>query len=308
MGVATGNAIVSTNLDVPADIDRGPGSLVVVANGIPSAPVSITVGTLKSTGVALVSSLNPSAGGQAATFTATVTGSGGTPTGTVTFLDGFTRIGTGTLNGSGVATFTTSSLIVGSHSITAAYSGDTNFTSCTSAAVAQTIDGTASTILLTSTLNPSTYNVAITLTATVTGSGGTPTGTAVFFDGASWLASSALSSGTASFITAALPSGSHAITVKYSGDKSFASATSNTVTQVINAVGSTTTLTSTPNPAAASQFVTSTATVTSASSATGTVTFYDGSTSLGTSTLNGSGVASIVTSVLASGSHSITAQ
>lgn len=308
MGVATGTAIVSTNFDVPTNIELGASSLVVVANGIPSAAVSVTVGTLKSSASALVSSLNPSPGGQAVTFTATVTGSGGTPTGTVTFLDGITRIGTGTLNGSGVATVTTSTLIVGAHSITAAYGGDTNFTSSTSAAVVQSIDGAASTVLLNSSLNPATYGVTITLTATVTGSGGTPTGTVAFYDGASWLASSTLSSGTASFTSAALPVGSHAITVKYSGDTSFASATSNTVTEVINAVASTTTLTSTPNPAADGQLVTVAATVTSAVSATGKVTFYDGSTSLGTSTLNGTGVASIATSALASGSHSLTAQ
>jgi hypothetical protein len=307
MGVATGSTIVSTNFDVPANIELGTSSLVVVANGIPSTSVSITVGTLKSTGVALVSSLNPSNGGKAVTFTATVTGPGGTPTGTVTFLDGVTRIGTGILNGSGVATFSTSSLIVGSHSITATYGGDTNFTSSTSTAVAQLVTGTAATAVLTSTLNPSAYNVAITLAVTVTGIGGTPTGTVAFFDAASWLESSNLNSGTASFTSAALPIGSHPITVQYSGDTSFASATSNTLTQVINAVASTTTLISTPNPAAAGQSVTLTATVTSNLAVTGTATFYDGSISLGTSTLNGNGIATFMTSGLTSGSHSITA-
>jgi len=43
MGVATGSAIVSTNFDVPAGIETGPSSLVVVANGIPSVPVNITI-------------------------------------------------------------------------------------------------------------------------------------------------------------------------------------------------------------------------------------------------------------------------
>jgi hypothetical protein len=48
----------------------------------------------------------------------------GTPTGTVTFLDGATALGVGTLNSSAVATFSTSTLTVGTHSITAAYGGD----------------------------------------------------------------------------------------------------------------------------------------------------------------------------------------
>ena len=43
MGVATGSAIVSTNFDVPATMETGASTLEVVANGIPSAPVSITV-------------------------------------------------------------------------------------------------------------------------------------------------------------------------------------------------------------------------------------------------------------------------
>jgi hypothetical protein len=68
------------------------------------------------TSTSLTSSQNPSQFGQLVTFTATVSGSG-PPTGTVSFKDGGTVIGTGTLNG-GVATFATSSLSVGSHSIT----------------------------------------------------------------------------------------------------------------------------------------------------------------------------------------------
>src|SRR5207302_7181137 len=71
---------------------------------------------------ALASSANPSTQGQAVTFTATVTSPGGTPTGTVTFKDGANIQGTGTLAG-GQATFTTSALALGQHSITAVYEG-----------------------------------------------------------------------------------------------------------------------------------------------------------------------------------------
>jgi hypothetical protein len=88
----------------------------------------------------LTSSLNPSALGQAVTFTATVkpgTGSG-TPTGTVTFNDGATVLGMGTLSG-GTATFTTSGLTGGTHSITAIYGGDANFASSTSPGLTQTV-------------------------------------------------------------------------------------------------------------------------------------------------------------------------
>jgi Big-like domain-containing protein len=63
----------------------------------------------------------------------------GTPTGTVTFLDGATTLGTGTLNSSGVATYATSTLASGAQSITAQYGGDSNFAASTSAAVTVTV-------------------------------------------------------------------------------------------------------------------------------------------------------------------------
>jgi hypothetical protein len=80
---------------------------------------------------ALASSLNPSTYGSPVTFTATVTGTGPTPTGTVTFKEGSITLGAGTLDSSGVATFVISTLpVVGSpHSITAVYGGDGNFAS-----------------------------------------------------------------------------------------------------------------------------------------------------------------------------------
>jgi hypothetical protein len=89
----------------------------------------------------LSSSPNPSAFGQSVTFTARVTGPAGTatPTGTVTFSDGSTTLGTGTLNTSGIANLATSSLAVGGHTITAVYSGDANFAGPTSAAIAQVV-------------------------------------------------------------------------------------------------------------------------------------------------------------------------
>jgi len=76
------------------------------------------------TNTVLSSSANPSVFGQSLTFTATVgSAADRAPTGTVTFSDGATSLGTGTL-ASGQATFTTSSLSIGSHSITGQYGGD----------------------------------------------------------------------------------------------------------------------------------------------------------------------------------------
>src|SRR5262249_1463457 len=111
----------------------GPGELGVLINT-----------SLTATTTALTSSVNPSKFGQAVTFTATVTVkpgfATGTPTGTVSFFNGTTGIGNSSLN-SGVATLTTSTLPLGTNSITAKYSGDANFISSTSPALQQLVQG-----------------------------------------------------------------------------------------------------------------------------------------------------------------------
>ena len=92
----------------------------------------------------VTSSLNPSTVGKSVTFTATVTAVSpgtGVPTGTVTFEDGSTTLGTGKLNSSGFATFTTSKLSVATHPITVVYTpANGNFaTSTGSLAGGQTV-------------------------------------------------------------------------------------------------------------------------------------------------------------------------
>src|ERR1700674_5047421 len=99
---------------------------------------TVSLSTAPATLVSLISSLSPSALGQAVTFTATVKPASGSgiPAGTVTFNDGATALGTGTLNG-GTATFVTSGLGAGVHSITAVYGGDANFGGGTSPVLMQ---------------------------------------------------------------------------------------------------------------------------------------------------------------------------
>ncbi|WP_422927452.1 Ig-like domain repeat protein [Singulisphaera sp. PoT] len=98
----------------------------------------------QATTIVVKSAPNPSTYGQPVTFTATVspaTSSQFSPTGAVTFMDGSTAIGSGTLNASDVATFTStdSQLAVGTHPITAVYVGDSNFSSSTSSPITQMV-------------------------------------------------------------------------------------------------------------------------------------------------------------------------
>jgi uncharacterized repeat protein (TIGR01451 family)/uncharacterized delta-60 repeat protein len=90
------------------------------------------------TTTAVSSSLNPSRLGESVTFTATVTSSSGTPTGSVEFFDGATSMGTSSLSG-GSAMLMSSALTAGSRSITAVYAGAANFLGSSSPALLQTV-------------------------------------------------------------------------------------------------------------------------------------------------------------------------
>jgi Bacterial Ig-like domain (group 3)/FG-GAP-like repeat len=272
------------------------------------------------TSTAVTSSLNPSTTGASVTFTATVTSAtAGTITGTVTFLDtdGVTSIGTGSVGAGGVATLSTSALTAGAHAITAQYGGDANFAGSTSPALTQVINGagkaTTSTAVATS-LSPSTVGANVTFTATVTSAtAGTITGTVTFLDGVTTLATGTLASGKATIMTSSLVAGSHPITAQYGGDANYATSTSPGITQVVNAAGLIGTTTALTGPATGTPGanLTYTATVTAASGTkvpTGQATFFDGGTNLGNGSLNGTGVATFMTSSLAAGAHSITAQ
>jgi uncharacterized repeat protein (TIGR01451 family) len=267
-----------------------------------------------STSTALSTSVNPSKWGQSVTFTATVTApSLGTPTGTVTFFDGGTSIGGPvTLNGSGVATFATGTLAVGSHSVTAVYNGSADHLTSTSPAVTQVVNPAVTSTALSSNLNPSSVTQNVTFTATVTASsGGTPTGSVTFFDGATQIGGPVAlnGSGVATFATTTLAVASHSVTAVFAGSTNFAGSTSPVVTQVVNRWNTSTALTSSLNPAFVGQSVTFTATVSSAGGTpTGTVTFFDGAAQIGGPvTLNGSGVATFATIGLAAATHPITA-
>lgn len=265
---------------------------------------------------AVTASPSPSVYSQAVTFTATVSAAApgsGVPAGTVTFEDGTTKLGTGILS-NGVATFTTSTLSVGTHRITAVYGGSTAFTASTAPTFSHVISKEAATATVSSSSDPSVYGQSVTLTATllpVSPGTAVPTGSVTFKDGSTTLATVTLSGGVASFKTAALAVGTHSITVVYSGNSNISSATSVALSQVVNKAASTVTLTASPNPGTFGQTVTFTATVGAvapgAATPTGTVKFMDGSTLLGTVTVGSGGAAKFSIRTLARGLHQVTA-
>ena len=274
-----------------------------------SASVAFTTLTSASspTKIILASIPNPSDYGQTVYFGAAVvtTTLNRIPTGTVTYKDGGTVIGTSTLDKLGLTSFATSSLSTGSHNITAVYSGDSNFTTSTSNVIVQKVHYDSK-ITLSSTPNPSTVGQSVAFKVVVSGSSGTPTGTVVFRDGLTVLGSAPLISGTATYSTSALSAGSHPITASYSGDSTYSISLSNVIVQLVNAKAKATiNLSSSLNPSDVGQSVKFTASVTP-KTASGSITFYDGNISLGSANLS-AGSASLSTNKLTVGNHNITA-
>ncbi len=257
---------------------------------------------------------SPSTYGDAVTLTATVTSGSGTPTGTVTFLDGAVTIGTGNLNASGVATYspTLAQLTAGTHSFTAKYGGAVGFAASTSSAVSYTVNRVASTTALTATPNPVTQGSGVTFTATVSSSVGTPTGTVTLWEGATQKGTGTLSNGSVSFLlsTGTWAVGDHQFVAKYADQANWTGSQSAAFTLTVNApaaADTTTTLGSNANPSTATQAVTFTATVTSGGGTpTGTVTFAIDGVNQSPVTLSG-GVATLTTSTLTVGPHTVTA-
>jgi uncharacterized protein YhjY with autotransporter beta-barrel domain len=262
--------------------------------------VSITMGTPTITLAATPASVN--VGGNV-TLTATLAG-GSAPGGTVTFKDGSTTLGTGTISGS-TATYVTSSLGVGSHALTAVYGGDTSNYSATSSAVSVTVAAAAPTVTLTSSATSISAGGSVTLTATLAG-GSAPGGTVTFKDGSTTLGTGTISGTSATYIASALGVGSHALTAIYGGDANNSSATSSAVSVAVASATPSVALTASATSVSIGGSVTLTATLTGGSTPGGTVTFKDGSTTLGTGTISGSS-ATYIASALAIGSHALTA-
>lgn len=268
-------------------------------------------GTLSTT--ALTTGANPSIYGQPVTFTASVSSAGTqtVPTGTVTFKDGTTVLGSSTLAG-GIASFTISTLAGGKRFITAVYGGDSNFVVSSSPVLTQTVNPASTTTTIAAAPSASQYFQPVVLTATVSSiTGAIPIGSLVFKDGGHNLGNAGLSSGTGSLSVSTMTSGTHSITAVYSGPSTtFIGSTSVAITVTVSKAPTTTTLTSTPNPSTSGQAVTFTATVLGANggSPTSGVRFTEGTTILGTAAVNATThQAMLVLSTLTVGTHNITA-
>jgi hypothetical protein len=204
----------------------------------PPTQVTVAKGTVT---VTLTSSANPANPGQAITFSVTVHAGA---TGTVTFLDGTTILGTGTINAAGTATFTTSTLTIGSHPITASYGGDSSYNVSTSAVLTEVVGKIPTVTTIVASDPAQLLHMGVTFTANVTAPSPNATGTVTFMEGTTILGTAALSANggvivtlttnaNAAYATSSLVTGPHQIVAVYSGDNTFAPSTSAPVPNVV---------------------------------------------------------------------------
>jgi hypothetical protein len=262
------------------DLASGLGSLNVanVVNAWPSAvgssAATVTFSTLPAT--------IPSSQSLTVTVTVASVPSGGTtPTGTVTLSSGTYNSGAQPLNGSGSYTFNIpgGSLSVGIDTLTAAYSGDSNYAAVPSTTATITVTA-ASGLIPTVTVSPvpTTLNsdASLSVPVTVTGSGPTPTGTVTLSSGSYNSGAQMLASGAYTFTIPAnsLAGGTDTLTVMYSGDSNYSTA-SGTATVTVNPSAFTLTtppITVSPSTIAPGASATATVTVASSDGYAGTVT------------------------------------
>lgn len=214
---------------------NGDGRLDLAVTNSSDNTISILRQTLAApkVSVTLTSSQNPSLVDQSVTYNAAVSASPFIVTGSVSFKQGATVLGTVPLT-NGQAAFTTTFTKSGTFSIVASYSGDQNYKTKNSTAVKQIVNKYTTSTALASNPNPSAHGQPVTFTAKVSSSGPLPTGKIVFKNGTIVLGSANLVNGVATLTKANLPSGSLSITATYNGDAASGTSTSAVLVQVVN--------------------------------------------------------------------------
>jgi outer membrane protein assembly factor BamB/fibronectin type 3 domain-containing protein len=218
---------LSISVRPQAGVALGPHNIAVIEPGAVADTCSACLFVQAATATSIGSSASPSPAGSSVTFTATVSPSDGG--GSVAFTsDGTTITGCGArplalVSGSEMATCTTSSLVVGTHTVAAAYTGDSSYSGSNGTLAGGQVEQAVTTTTVGSSANPNDVGYPLTLTATVSPSDGgglvgfTSDGTTIAGCGAQPL--SAVGAGAqATCTTTALTVGTHAIAASFTGD------------------------------------------------------------------------------------------
>lgn len=277
-------------------------------NGSASAPLPLIIAQA-TTSTTLVESPTPALVALPVTLTATVKGNGGVPGGTVNFVANGNTIGAATVNGSGVASITTSALAVGSYSVTANYLGDTDDGASMSSPLPLSVSLATTAATVAAAPSPALVGQPVLFTATVTGNGGTPTGNVNFVANGNVIGSAALTGGKATLTYSALPAGTYTVIANYLGDADDAGSSSASISEAVELIPTSTSLGSSSTTGTTPQVILVATVLNGATGPmpTGTVTFNNGTTVLGTATLDASGVATLTPSLLSGVNYNVTA-
>jgi Bacterial Ig-like domain (group 3) len=298
------------------DADAGSPTITVSLSS-PASNAGLTMATQTETVTAapttttLTANPNPGTFGLVDTLTATVASGDGTPTGLVKFLDGTTTLCSAVSTTAGTATCGASSLQAATHPLTAVFSPSSgNFAASTSKKVSLVVAAASTATALTSAANPATFGAAVVLTAAVSSPAGSPAGTVTFSAGATTLCKKVtVNSGSATCSTSSLSLGVNALTASFaSSSDDYANSSATPLSVTVNAAATSTSLTSSANPAAVGSSVTFTSLVSDAAgTAPGTITFSANSAPLCSAVTLKSGSATCTVTSLKLGSNSVTA-
>jgi hypothetical protein len=169
-------------------------------------------------------------------YASVTTSDGSTPTGIITFYDGGQDICSIAVAQQGSCSADTGTgFAVGSHTITAVYSGDATHTGSTSNAVTVVVVQDVTTVSLTSSANPATVGQSLKLTAIVDDAYASPAGTVTFLDGGAVLGAAAVnSSGVATLSISSLSPGDHSVTASYSGNANTVASVSSPLMETVD--------------------------------------------------------------------------
>ena len=231
-----GSTRVAANGTAAISVVLAPGPHAIAAaysgdaNDAPSPSNNLPVEVdLATTSVAVTSGGSPAIVLSPITFTAAVTGNGGTPGGTIVFSIDGAAASPVTLDATGKASYSSSSLAVGSHIVAATYSGDANDNGSTSSGFTQAVQAISTSTTLATASSGGTTPQTILVAAVAAGASPIPTGTVVFKNDSTAIGTATVDANGAATLLPDLAPATYNITAEYSGDAIHSASTSSAV-------------------------------------------------------------------------------
>jgi hypothetical protein len=214
------NTVTNTNTIQLSGLGTLPAPTFTITS--PAASTSVASGTPVNFAVSVTSTTSPA------------------PTGTITFKVDATALGSVALSSTGTASVSVTQTTAGTHTLSASYSGDTNYAAAGPITRTYTVTAAPALVKLTSSANPAASCVSPAISVTVTGANeAKPTGKVTLKKGSTVLGAAVLNEGRATIAASGLTAGNNIISATYEGDAAHGSVTSAPVNQVVSSSGCT---------------------------------------------------------------------